>query len=137
MGLAVAAGEALALAFAFDVPVLLLAAALGAGAAVGAVVGAAVAAGEACGDAVGLAVVLWMTERCPDNEGNARIRAISIKAAAAPMVILASKVCVPRGPKAVLETLLEKSAPASAFPGCKSTTIISTMQARMKKPYKT
>jgi hypothetical protein len=57
--------------------------------------------------------------------------------AAAPIVILASKVAVPRGPKAVLETLLEKSAPASDFPGCKSTTMMSTMQARIKRPYKT
>jgi hypothetical protein len=32
-------------------------------------------------------------------------------------VILLRMLCVPRGPKAVLETLLEKSAPASALPG--------------------
>jgi hypothetical protein len=58
--------------------------------------------------------------------------AMSMKAAAAPMVIFASMLCVPRGPKAVLETLLEKSAPASALPGCKSTETISTMHDRIK-----
>ena len=62
--------------------------------------------------------------------------AISMKAAAAPMVIFASSVCVPRGPKAVLETLLEKSAPASALPGCKSTATIITMHDKTKSIYK-
>jgi hypothetical protein len=60
-----------------------------------------------------------------------------MKAAAAPMVIFASKVCVPRGPKAALETLLEKRAPASALPGCNNTETIITTQARMKSAYKT
>ncbi len=69
--------------------------------------------------------------------GRERIKAISMKSAAAPMVILASSVCVPRGPKAVLEMLLEKSAPASALPGCKSTATTSTMQVRIKRAYKT
>jgi len=40
-----------------------------------------------------------------------------MKTMAAPTVILASSVCVPRGPKVVLETELVKSAPASALPG--------------------
>jgi hypothetical protein len=57
-----------------------------------------------------------------------------IKVAAAPMVILASMVCVPRGPKAVLEIELVKSEPASALPGCKSTEMMSTTQARRKIP---
>jgi hypothetical protein len=35
---------------------------------------------------------------------------------AAPIVILASSVCVPRGPKAVLETELLNNAPASLCP---------------------
>ena len=60
-----------------------------------------------------------------------------MKSAAAPMVSLARIVCVPRGPKAVLETLLEKSAPASALPGCNNTATTSTMQVKMKRPYKT
>jgi hypothetical protein len=140
LGFAVAAGEAATLAFAFAVPALTLAAALGAGTtgvAGGAVVGAAVAAGDACGDGAASAPAFCKTERVPEIDGNARIKAHNIKRAVAPIVILASKVCVPRGPKAVLETLLEKSAPASDFPGCKRTTMISTTQARMNRPYKT
>lgn len=45
------------------------------------------------------------------------VNATNMKVIAAPMVILANKVCVPRGPKAVLDTELVKSAPASALPG--------------------
>jgi|GraSoiStandDraft_46_1057282.scaffolds.fasta_scaffold734332_1 hypothetical protein len=62
--------------------------------------------------------------------------AINMKAAAAPMVIFANSVCVPRGPKAVLETLLEKSAPASALPGCKSTETIITTHDTINRIYK-
>jgi hypothetical protein len=51
------------------------------------------------------------------------------------MVILARSVCVPRGPKAVLETLLEKSAPASDFPGCSNTDTTITMQDKIKSAY--
>jgi hypothetical protein len=40
-----------------------------------------------------------------------------MNAAAAPIVIFANKLAVPRGPKAVLDKVLEKSAPASALPG--------------------
>ena len=76
------------------------------------------------------------TEREPRIAGSPSNRAHSMKRAAAPMVILASRVCVPRGPKAVLETLLEKSAPASALPGCNSIATTRTMQARIKRPYK-
>ena len=69
--------------------------------------------------------------------GSESAMAMSMKAAAAPIVTFASKVCVPRGPKAVLETLLEKSAPASALPGCKSTATMSTMHDRIKSMYRT
>jgi len=41
-----------------------------------------------------------------------------MNATAAPIVIFESSVCVPLGPNAVLETELEKSAPASDLPGC-------------------
>jgi hypothetical protein len=126
---------------------------LAAGAAVGAVAGAVVVvvpagapegavAGEGCccglGDAAGCAssVADCNTERWP-RMGSESIRAISMKSAAAPMVILARSVCVPRGPNAVLDTLLEKSAPASALPGCNSTATTSTMQVKIKRPYKT
>jgi hypothetical protein len=59
-----------------------------------------------------------------------------MKAAAAPIVIFANKLAVPRGPKAVLERLLEKSAPASALPGCRRMLTIRTTQERMNKPYR-
>ena len=77
------------------------------------------------------------TELVPLTAGSESDRAISINAAAAPMVILASKVCVPRGPNAVLETELVNRAPASAFPGCNNTTRIRMTQARINNPYKT
>jgi hypothetical protein len=70
-------------------------------------------------------------------DGNDNASATSMKHAAAPIVIFASSDCVPRGPKAVLEMLLEKSAPASALPGCKSTETISTIHDKIKSMYKT
>jgi hypothetical protein len=95
---------------------------------------AAGAAGVACGCG---ASSPCKTEREPAIKGNESAKAASINAAAAPIVIFAKRVCVPRGPKAALETLLEKSAPASAFPGCNSTATTSTMHARIKTAYKT
>ena len=74
------------------------------------------------------------TELVPLIAGNESVRAISMKAAAAPIVIFASRVCVPRGPKAVLETELEKSAPASALPGCSKITRIRITHDRIKSP---
>jgi hypothetical protein len=69
--------------------------------------------------------------------GNDNIKAVSMNPAAAPIVIFASNVCVPRGPNAVLDTELVNKAPASALPGCNSTTKIKMTQARMNSPYKT
>ena len=63
--------------------------------------------------------------------------AVSIKVMAATIVIFARMVCVPRGPKAVLDTELVKSAPASALPGCNNTESTSTKHAKMNKLYKT
>jgi len=57
------------------------------------------------------------TELVPEIAGKDRIKANNMNPAAAPIVIFDNSVCVPRGPNAVLETELEKSAPASAFPG--------------------
>ncbi len=68
------------------------------------------------------------------NTGRPSINAISINAAAAPIVIFANKLAVPRGPNAVLESVFEKSAPASALPGCSRITTIRMKQARTKKP---
>ena len=99
------------------------------------------AAGDACcvGDGVGVEVGALSgfdcnTERDPVSVGSDSIKAASMKIPAAPIVIFASKLAVPRGPKAVLERLLEKSAPASAFPGCKRILTIKTMQDSMNKP---
>jgi hypothetical protein len=98
-------------------------------------------AGEACcaGAGVGVAAgadsgVVSSTEREPVNEGSDNAKAINMNAAAAPIVIFANRLAVPRGPNAVLDTLLENNAPASAFPGCKRMTTISTTQARIKRP---
>jgi len=105
-----------------------------------AVAGEAVAAaGEACGvgDGVASADCVSSTERVPVSAGNESVKAINIKAIAAPMVILASSVAVPRGPNAVLETLLAKSAPASDLPGCSNTATTSTMHDKINSPYKT
>lgn len=74
---------------------------------------------DTVGDGKGFvpAGTLSRTEREPVNAGSDKTIASNINAAAAPMPIFASKVCVPRGPKAVLEIEFVKSAPASALPG--------------------
>jgi hypothetical protein len=74
------------------------------------------------------------TELVPVTIGNESIRANSMNDAAEPIVIFDNSVCVPLGPKAVLETELENSAPASAFPGWSKTVTTSTMHARINKP---
>jgi hypothetical protein len=75
----------------------------------------------ATGVGVGVGIVSGIpdckTEVVPFMNGSDKQSAISMNAAAAPIVTFASRVCVPRGPKAVLETELENNAPASAFPG--------------------
>ena len=96
--------------------------------------GEACCAGEAAGDAAGVGVAVAVggalsgfdcnTDREPVRIGNPSASAINMNAAAAPIVIFARRLAVPRGPKAVLERVLEKSAPASALPGCSNTTTI-------------
>ena len=76
------------------------------------------------------------TELVPVIDGSESVSAISMKAAAATIVIFASNVCVPRGPNAVLETELVNNAPASALPGCSNITRTRTIQARINNPYK-
>jgi len=85
---------------------------------------AAGAAGEACcaGAGVGVGVAAGAlsdckTDREPVSIGKPSVSAINMNAAAAPIVIFANRLAVPRGPKAVLDSVLEKSAPASALPG--------------------
>jgi hypothetical protein len=109
---------------------------LAAGEAAGALAGAvcvATGVGVAVGDGAASCVVS-KTEREPVKDGSASVKAISMNAAAAPIVILANRLAVPRGPNAVLETLLENNAPASDLPGCKRMTTINTTQDRMNKP---
>jgi hypothetical protein len=91
---------------------------------VGTATGAA-GAGVGCVFTAGVGVAKGVCSGTPDCNtdlvpviiGSESIRANSIKAAAAPIVIFDNKVWVPLGPNAVLETELEKSAPASDFPG--------------------
>jgi hypothetical protein len=87
---------------------------------------AAGAAGEGCcagaGTGVGVAMgalsgVDCNTDREPERIGRPSVSAINMNAAAAPIVIFARRLAVPRGPKAVLDNVFEKSAPASALPG--------------------
>ena len=84
-----------------------------------AVVGVAcvVAAGDGDGRGTCSGTPDCRTEVVPVIAGSDSIKANNMKPAAAPMVIFDNKVCVPLGPNAVLETELENSAPASAFPG--------------------
>jgi len=111
------------------------------GDAAGAPEGAVFVAGDGCCAGVGVAAGVLAgfdcnTEREPLSAGNESINATSIKAAAAKIVIFASRLAVPRGPNAVLERLLENSAPASALPGCKRMLTIKTTQERINRPYK-
>ena len=100
--------------------------------------GSILAAGEATGAAVGVAsgAVDCKTEREPVMPGIESIRAKSMKPAAAPIVIFDRMLAVPRGPNAVLETLLENRSPAFDLPGCNSTTTTRMMHERINNPYK-
>src|SRR6266705_916878 len=92
--------------------------------------------GSAVGRAAGSGMPDCKTELVPVILGSDNAKANNMKAAAAPIVIFASSVCVPLGPKAVLETELVKSAPASALPGCNNTTTTRMTHARINSPYK-
>jgi hypothetical protein len=80
---------------------------------------------------------LFSTETPPLNAGIEIIRADIIKTTAAAIVILERTVAVPRGPKALLFTLLVNRAPASVLPGCSKTAPTSTMQERKNNVYRT
>ena len=96
------------------------------------------ATGDACCAGVGVAAGAGgcdcNTDRDPVKTPKPSINAININAAAAPIVIFAIRLAVPRGPNAVLESVLEKSAPASALPGCSSITTIRITHERMNNP---
>ena len=102
-------------------------------------VGTAAGAGVGVGVAVGVATGCsgapdCNTELVPVMNGRERESPSNINAAAAPIVIFESRVCVPRGPNAVLETELENSAPASALPGCSNTARTKMTHDRMNNP---
>jgi len=106
--------------------------------AAGEATGAVVAAGDATGAGVGVAsgAVDCKTEWEPVTPGSESINAKSIKPAAATIVIFERILAVPRGPNAVLDTLLENRSPAPDLPGCNNTTITKTTQDRINSPYK-
>ncbi len=74
------------------------------------------------------------TERVPVTTGSDSIKANNMNPAAAPIVIFDKSVCVPLGPNAVLETELENSAPASAFPGWSKTVTTRITQDKINSP---
>jgi len=100
--------------------------------------GAMLATGDAAGAGVGVASgsADCNTEREPVMPGKDSVSAISINAAAAPIVIFERMLAVPLGPNAVLDTLPEKRSPAPDFPGCNKITTTSTMHANINIPYK-
>ena len=103
---------------------------------------AAGAAGDTCCAGAGIGVGVGVatgalsapdnTDREPVRSGKPSASAINMNATAAPIVIFASRLAVPRGPNAVLESVLEKSAPASALPGCSNITTIKIRHAKTK-----
>jgi hypothetical protein len=80
--------------------------------------------------------VVCKTEIFPVKAGIESKSADSIKQVAAIIVNFDKTLAAPRGVKAVLETLLVKSAPASVFPGCSRTAPIKTKQETKNNPYK-
>ena len=95
---------------------------------------ALVSAGVSAGVSV---EVVFNTDVPPLNAGIEIIKAETIKTAAATIVIFDSTVAVPRGPNALLLTLLVNNAPASVLPGCKRTAPTRTMQDKKNNVYKT
>jgi len=91
-------------------------------------------AGDGVGVATGAAGADCNTDREPLKIGKPSASAISMNAAAAPIVIFASRLAVPRGPNAVLDNVFENNAPASALPGCSSITTIRITHERMNSP---
>ena len=87
-------------------------------------------------DSAGVSEVVCKTETFPVIDGNDSSNAAIKKTAAAPIVIFDKIEAVPRAPKAVLEILLVKSAPASALPGCNNTVATNTRQETKNKPYR-
>ena len=98
--------------------------------------GVSVATGDGCGVGVVSISPDCKTERVPVTPGNESVKAINMNAAAAPIVIFASTLAVPRGPNAALDTPPEKRSPALDLPGCNNTATTSTIHASMNRLYK-
>lgn len=93
------------------------------------------AAGEGVGVALGaLAGADDKTDREPVKVDKPSASAINMNAAAAPIVIFANRLAVPRGPNAVLDNVFENNAPASALPGCSNITTIRIRHDKMNSP---
>jgi hypothetical protein len=88
-------------------------------------------------ESAGVSTAVLSTEMLPLSAGIEIINADSINTTAATIVIFERTVAVPRGPNALLETLLVNSAPASVFPGWSSTDATSTMHEAKNNVYKT
>src|SRR6185369_16075379 len=91
-------------------------------------------AGVGLGLATGAAGADCNTDREPVKLDKPSDRASSMNATAAPIVIFASRLAVPRGPNAVLDNVFENNAPASALPGCSKITTIRIRDERMNSP---
>ena len=108
-----------------------------AGDAAGASVAAGDAAGEVAGTGVGVASgsVVCNTECEPVTPGSESISAISMKAAAAPIVIFERMLAVPRGPSRA-RYATRKQIARTRLAGLHKTTVTSTRHARINSPYK-
>ena len=98
--------------------------------------GVSVAAGDGNGVDVASMSPDCKTERVPVMPGSDSVKAINMNAAAAPIVIFAKTLAVPRGPNAALDTPPEKRSPALDLPGCNNTATTRTIQASMNRLYK-
>jgi len=92
---------------------------------------------DCAGASAGVSAAVFKTETPPLNAGNEIIKADIIKTTAATIVIFERTVAVPRGPNALLETLLVNKAPASVLPGCSKTAPTRTMHETKNNVYKT
>jgi hypothetical protein len=91
---------------------------------------------ESAGASAGVSGLADKTDTFPFTAGIDISKADRKNTVAAPIVSFDKTVAVPRGPKAELEILLVKSAPASVLPGCNKTAATSTMHERKKIVYK-
>jgi hypothetical protein len=85
------------------------------------------------GASAGVSGAELKTETPPLNAGIDIKSAETMNTTAAAIVIFESTVAVPRGPNALLFTLLVNRAPASVLPGCKRTAPTSKMHDRKNK----